>query len=59
MISIVELEKHMIGASIHSIIINKLYHKKKSYPIILFKVDKGSKVSFYCIILPLSLAVRL
>ena len=59
MISIIELEKYVAGASILGIIVGKLRHKKKPCPIILLKVDKGLEVSFYCIILPLSLAVYL
>ena len=49
----------MISASIFGIIINKLCYKKKSYPIILFQVDKSLKVGFYYAILPYSLAIHL
>ena len=49
----------MAGASILSIIVGKLCHGKKLCSIILLKVDKGPEVGFYCIILPLRLAVRL
>ena len=49
----------MAGADILGIIIDKLYHRKKPCPIILLNVDKNFEVSFYCTILPLSLAVRL
>ena len=49
----------MIGAGILGIIVSKLYYKKNSCLIILFEVNKGSKVGFYHIILPLSLAAYL
>ena len=59
MISAVELEKYAVNIDIFSVIIGKLYHKKKLCPIILLKVDKSLEVGFYCIILSLSLAVYL
>ena len=58
-ISIVELKKRVASASIFTIIVSKLYYKKKPYLIILLKVNKGLKINFYCIILPLNLAVYL
>ena len=59
MISTIELEKYIAGAGIFGIVIGKLYHRKKPYPIILLKVDKGLKISFHCTILPFSLAIYL
>ena len=59
MISAIELEKYMAGAGIFGIVVSKLCHKKKPYPIILLKIDKSLEVGFYCTILPLSLAVYL
>ena len=59
MIFAIKLERRMAGASIFGIIISKLYYKKKLYPIILLKVNKNLEVSFYCIILPLNLAICL
>ena len=49
----------MAGASISGIIVGKLYYKKKLCLIILLKVDKSLEINFYCIILPLNLAVCL
>ena len=59
MISVIELERCVVGASILGIIVSKLRHGKKSCPIILLEVDEGSEVGFHRTILPLSLAVRL
>ena len=59
MISTIELEKRVTGAGIFGVSVSKLRHKKKSYSIILFKIDEGQKVGFYCAILPLNLAVCL
>ena len=60
MISAIKLERHVTSTSILGIIVNKLYHKKKFYPIILFKVNKGLKIDlYYTTILPLSLTIRL
>ena len=47
----------MAGASIFGIIISKLCHKKKLYLIILFKINKSSKIGFYYFILSLNLAI--
>ena len=49
----------MAGAAIFGIVASKFRYEKKPCPIILLKVDKGLEISFYYIILPLSLAVRL
>ena len=59
MISIIELEKCVTGAGILGIIIGKLCHGKKPCPIILLKIDKGSKIGFHGTILPFGLTVRL
>ena len=59
MISAIELKKCMASADIFGIVINKLRYEKKLYSIILLKVNKSSKVDFYCTILPLSLVVCL
>ena len=59
MISAIELKRCVAGVSILGIVISKLYHKKKPYSIILLEVNKGLEISFYCTILPLSLAVCL
>ena len=58
-ISIIKLENHMTNISIFSIIIGKLYHRKKPYPIILFEVEKDPKTSLNYAILFLGLAVYL
>ena len=49
----------MADAGIFCIVVGKLCYKKKSCPIILLEVDKSLEVSFYYIILPLSLTIRL
>ena len=49
----------MANASILSIVVSKLRHGKKSYPIILLKVDKSLEVGFHGTIMPLNLAIRL
>ena len=49
----------MTGASIFSIIINKLRHKKKLYPIILFEVNKSLKIGFHYAILFFYLTIYL
>ena len=59
MISTIELESCVAGASILGIVIGKLRHGKKPCLIILLEVDKGLEVGFHCTILPLSLAIRL
>ena len=53
----IELEKYIAGNGIFGIIISKFCYKKKLYLIILFKVDKSSKVNFYCASLPLNLSI--
>ena len=58
-ISIVKLKKYIANISIFDIIISKYYYKKKLYLIILFKINKNTKISFYCTILFLNLAVYL
>ena len=49
----------MVNTNIFGIIINKFYYKKKLYLIILFKVNKYLKISFYYTILSLDLAIYL
>ena len=49
----------MANTSIFDIIIDKLHHKKKLYPIILFKINKDLKIGFYCSILPFNLSICL
>ena len=59
MISAIKLKRCIASAGILGIIVSKLRHGKKSCPIILLEIDKGSEVGFYCTILPFNLAVRL
>ena len=59
MVAIVQLEQCVAGACIPSIIINKLDHLQEPCLIILFKVNKGSKVGFYGAVLPFRLTVYL
>ena len=49
----------MAGTGIFGIVVSKLHHEKKLYPIILLEVDKSLEIGFYYTILPLSLTVRL
>ena len=59
MIFAIKLEKSVAGVGILGIVISKLCYRKKLCPIILLKVDKGSKVSFYYTILLFGLTVYL
>ena len=59
MILAIEFEKYVASISIFSIIIDKLYHKKKQCLIILFKLNKNPKISLYCTMLSFSLAIYL
>ena len=58
-ISPIKLERYMASASIFSIVIGKLCHKKKPCPIILLKVNKNLEIDFHCNILPFDLTVFL
>ena len=55
MISAIELKKCVANAGIFGIVVGKFRYRKKLYPIILLKVDKGLEVGFYYTILPFSL----
>ena len=55
----IELEKYIANASIFGIIIDKLSYLKELSLVILFKIDKNLKISFYYAILFLDLAVYL
>ena len=59
MIFAIYFEKCIADIDIYGIIIGKLCYKKKLCLIILLKVDKNLKVSFYCTILSLSLTICL
>ena len=59
MIFAIEFKKHIASASIFGIMIDKFRYKKKLCLVILFKIDKSSKVDFYYTILPFSLTVYL
>ena len=59
MIFVVDLKKNVTSASSFGIIIGKLRYGKKLCPIILLKINKNLKISFYYTILPLSLAIYL
>ena len=58
-ISAIELEKYIVGASIFGIVIGKLCYKQKQYLLILLEVDKDLKVSFYYTVLSLDWAIYL
>ena len=51
-ISVIEFENYVAGASIFDIIIDKFHYKKKPYLVILFEIDKSLKINFYYTILP-------
>ena len=59
MIFAIKLKKYIISASIFSIDASKPCYKKRSCPIILFKINKSSKIGVYFAILPLNLAIYL
>ena len=58
-IFIVEFKRHVVNASILSIIIGKFRYKKKPYSVILFKIDKVLKINFYHTILFFDLTIYL
>ena len=57
MIFVIELERFISSASVYCIIICKFGSKLKLSLVILFVIDKDFKISFFYIILPLSLAI--
>ena len=58
MIFIIKFKKYISNTSIFGVIIDQLSYKKKLYLIILFKINKSSKIGLYYIILFLSLAIN-
>ena len=59
MIFAIEFKKCVTGSDIFGIVVGKFCYKKKLNPIILFKIDKNSKIGFHCTILLFGLTVRL
>ena len=59
MISAIELEKRVTSASIFGIIIDKFRYRKKPCPVILYEINKSSKIGFYYTILSFNLTIRL
>ena len=59
MISAIKFKRYVASAGIFGIVIGKLRHGKKLYPIILLNVDKGLEVGFHHTILPFGLPVSL
>ena len=59
MVAKVQLERRVTSASIFGIIISELRHQKKPGLVILFKVNKGSKICLYCAVLSFHLPVCL
>ena len=59
MIFAIILKNHVVNIDILGIIISKLHYKKKLCPIILFEIDKSSKINFYYTILLFDLIVYL
>ena len=55
----VQLKRDITSAGVFSIVIGEFSYWKEPYLVVLFKVDKSSKVSFYDTILPLDLTVYL
>ena len=49
----------MADTNIFGIVIGKICHEKKSYPIILLKINKISEIGFYYAILLFGLTVYL
>lgn len=58
-ITTIELERHVTKVCIFDIIIYKLDYGQKLGPIILLKIEKNSKIDFYCTILVLCLPISL
>ena len=59
MIFTIKFKKRIADASNLEVIIGKLSYKKKSYSIILFKINKNPIISFYYAILSLDLTIYL
>ena len=59
MIFIVELKRRVANASMFGIIIDNFCYRKKPCLVILFEIDKGSKINFHYTILPFGLIVHL
>lgn len=59
MICAIQLKKRIAGTNILGIIIGKFCRWQKFSPVILFRVDKGPKVDFYCTILAFCLTIGL
>ena len=58
-VPVVELKRRVLCTGIFCIIISKFCHWQKPRPVVLFVINKGSKISFYHAILLLHLAVSL
>lgn len=58
-IAAIEFEWGVIGAGIFGIVIRKLSYWQLPCPIILFEINKGSKLGLHYTILPLVLTVSL
>ena len=59
MIFAVKLKRCIANADILNIIISEFCYRKKLCLINLFKIDKNLKITFYCTVLPLNLAIYL
>ena len=59
MVPAIELERRIPRTGMFCNIISKFHYAQEPHPVVLFVINKGSKVSFYGAVLPLSLAVRL
>lgn len=55
----VKLKRYMTNTDVFYIIVSKFGHRKKLGQIILFVINKNSKIDLHCTILSLGLAISL
>ncbi len=56
-VAAIEFKWGVTSAGILGIVLGKFRHWQKPCPVILFPIDKGSEIYFYCTVLSLGLAV--
>lgn len=59
MIATLELERHMTGINIFSVVICNPSHEQEPYIVIQFLIDKTTQICLYLTILSLDLVFRL
>ena len=59
MVAVIQLERYAIGVCIFGVVVQKLGHRQESCPVILFEVDKDSKVCLHRAVLLFRLPVCL